>query len=53
MINMGKNKKEEIIHRRAFFRKAVKGIIPIVAFSLTSFPVKANTLLSTGSGCNC
>lgn len=31
MINMEKDKKEEIIHRREFFRKAVKGLLPIVA----------------------
>ena len=43
---------KEIIHRREFFRKAVKGLLPIVAFSVLPSSLKATSLQEEQS-CPC
>lgn len=55
-MKMEKNKKDELQSRRQFFKKAAKGVLPILgAVALANMPLIANaaeTSSTSCSGCN-
>ena len=53
-MKMEKNKNEELQSRRQFFKKAAKGVLPIIgAIALANIPLIANASESSGNSNGC